>query len=355
MKVVMRIVPIAMSALSVALAQVACAQMLSTNDVDPVKWGAVVAPSYGTSETSGNGVYSSAELFAGPNKFGQYFAGVLPNGKFVRPAGVSAQVGMNPLGIAVTPDGKYLLTTNDDEREGGLASYAPGGALNKGGYSISVVDTASMSVVSTYQGGTFFIGLQVSANPAGGYTLWASGGPGNDVKQLALSATGTIRLVKSIPIAPTLSATVGYVSNYTPAAALNATVGTTGFKPPVPSAFNRTAGARITFPAGMTLSPDGKVLYVACNGDNSVAAIDTASGTVLAQAAVGFFPYTVAVSADGKEIAVSNWGTSAYKFKNANYDAAGNLSTLGFANADPIPPAPRRSRCWASAPTPTAS
>src|SRR5215831_13774927 len=72
-------------------------------------WGRVTAPVYGTSE---QGVYKGAELFAGPNKFGSYFSGVLPNGRIVTPAGVSVQVGMNPLGIALTPDGKYLITSN---------------------------------------------------------------------------------------------------------------------------------------------------------------------------------------------------------------------------------------------------
>ena len=68
-------------------------------------WGRVTAPVFGTSES---GVYAGAELFAGPNKFGTYFSGVLPNGKIVKPAGTSIQVGMNPLGLAITSDGKYL-------------------------------------------------------------------------------------------------------------------------------------------------------------------------------------------------------------------------------------------------------
>jgi hypothetical protein len=57
-------------------------------------WGAVTAPVYGSSET---GAYADAELFAGPNKFGSYFSGVLPNGRIVTPAGTTIQIGMNPL------------------------------------------------------------------------------------------------------------------------------------------------------------------------------------------------------------------------------------------------------------------
>src|SRR5262245_9473880 len=54
-------------------------------------WGTVVAPVFGSSES---GPYAGAELFAGPNKFGSYFKGVLPNGRIAKPVGVSVQVGM---------------------------------------------------------------------------------------------------------------------------------------------------------------------------------------------------------------------------------------------------------------------
>src|SRR5262245_51829174 len=73
-------------------------------------WGLITEPTYGTSES---GPYAGAELFAGPNKFGTYYSGVLPNGRFVTPAGVTIQVGMNPLGLVLTGDGKYLITSND--------------------------------------------------------------------------------------------------------------------------------------------------------------------------------------------------------------------------------------------------
>ena len=167
----------------------ACAGNAPT-EVDLKKWGAITAPVYGTSET---GVYAGAELFAGPNKFGSYFAGVIPNGRMVKPAGTTVQVGMNPLGSVLTPDRKFLITTNDDEREGGFSSYQS--AANLGGYSISVLDADSMKVVSTInkingQAFKVFIGLQATGN--GPYTLWASGGADNDVKVFNISATGAI-------------------------------------------------------------------------------------------------------------------------------------------------------------------
>ena len=80
--------------------------------LDVTTWGLVTAPVHGTSL---QGAYRGAELFAGPDQFGSYFTAVLPNGRVVRPAGVSTQVGMNPLGVALTLDGKYLITSNSDE------------------------------------------------------------------------------------------------------------------------------------------------------------------------------------------------------------------------------------------------
>src|SRR5258708_1930265 len=69
--------------------------------IDIANWASITAPVYGSTET---GAYSGTELFAGPNKFGSYNAGVLPNGRKVTPAGVVTQVGMNPLGLVLTPD-----------------------------------------------------------------------------------------------------------------------------------------------------------------------------------------------------------------------------------------------------------
>ncbi len=290
-------------------------------------WGTVTTPVYNSSETVSGGAYSAAELFAGPNKLGSYFAGVLPNGRKVTPAGTTIQIGMNPLGVAVTPDGKFLITTNDDERETNFLSYQS--TTNLGGYSISVIDTTSLAVVSqTNVSGKFFVGLQ--ATGTGPYTVWASGGGDNSIKIFSVSAAGqiTVGSPASIVIPPTQPKTTGFVSNYVPGAALN-TKDMNGNLPPVPSGTNRTTGAQITFPAGSALSPDGKFLYIACNGDNSVAVIDTTKFVMVRQVPIGYFPYSVSVSSDGQTVAVSNWGITEYRFKNPTYDQSGNLVALG--------------------------
>jgi YVTN family beta-propeller protein len=302
----------------------------SGQSVDPNKWGEITAPVYGTSE---QGPYAGAELFAGPNKFGSYYAGVLPNGRIVKPAGLSIQIGTNPLGAALTPDGKFLITTNDDERETGLLSYQS--STNIGGYSLSVIDTTTMTVVSQINtAGKFFVGLVVTGS--GPYTVWASGGPDNNIKLFNVSPTGaiTVGTPASVLVAPILPNNKGYVSNYAPDVALN-TADASGNKPPVPSAFDRVNGARTTFPAGSALSPDGRYLYVACNGDNSVAVIDTVTKAVVKQAPVGYFPYSVSVSRFGDKVFVANWGISEYKFAKPSYDpVSGKLTAIGTTGAN---------------------
>ena len=311
---------------ALSLALLLAAVMPALAQWDNSNWGLVVAPVYNTSET---GPYAGAELFAGPNKFGSYFAGVTPNGRKLTPAGTVVQTGMNPLGMALTPDGKYLITSNDDERETGYQSFQ--NSKNVGGYSLNVIDTATMTVVSQITTGKFFIGLQITGD--GPYTVWASGGVTQQVLLYTLT-NGVLTAGPTITIAPITPSTQGYVSNYTPSAYWN-TVQGNGFKPPIPTGFSRTGTTQITFPAGSALSPDGKYLYVACNGDNSVAVIDTAQQKVVKQVPIGYFPYGVAVSADGQKVVVSNWGITAYQFQNPVYNGQGQLDNMGNTGNQP--------------------
>ncbi len=309
---------------------------LQSSALDAKKWGLLTAPVYGTSM---RGAYRGAELFPGPNKFGRYFAGVLPNGRIVKPAGVSTQVGMNPLGVVLTPDGKYLITSNNDEHDPEFESYQ--NPTNLGAYSLTVIDTGTMQVVSNISavvspgspiaapGTSFFIGLQVTG--IGPYTLWASGGADNDVKIFNISATGRIsnNPVK-ININPITPANQGFATNYVPAPTFLTNPVFTGY----PWYFNTSGGAQATYPAGCALSPDGKFLYVVCNADNSIAVINTQTNppAVVNQQPVGYLPYAVSLSGDGQTVTVSNWGITEYKFENPTYDpATGNLTALAAA------------------------
>jgi len=68
---------------------------------DAKNWGSITAPVFGTEQ---KGIYANSELFAGPDQFdGDYYHGVLPNGRIVRPAGVSVQVGNVGYPVTVSP------------------------------------------------------------------------------------------------------------------------------------------------------------------------------------------------------------------------------------------------------------
>ena len=60
-------------------------------------------------------------------------------------------------------------------------------------------------------------------------------------------------------------------------------------------------------PAGLALSPDGRTLFVACEGTDSLALVDVRSGRVRAEArfAAGALPMGVAAAADGRTVYVA--------------------------------------------------
>ena len=317
----------------------------ATAQVNGTNWGSVTAPVYGSQETTvANGIYSSAELFAGPNKGAAltlppgtlpgYFHGILPNGKKVTPAGIVAQIGMHPLGSALTPDGQYIVISCDDERNitGGVSTLpsptVAGPAINLlGGYSITVLRTSDLKVAAQANVGLLFVGLQVVPNGASGYTIYASGGGGHDIKVLTFApGAGTLTVGTPIKISPTMPN--GTPTNFATTASF-----TQGDYPEgggnSGGAVGSASGNRLTFPAGSALSPDGKYLYVACNGDNSLAVISTATNTVIKQIAVGYLPYGVSVNSSGTKVLVSNWGVQQYSFLGTpTLDNAGNVTAL---------------------------
>ncbi len=68
----------------------------------------------------------------------------------------------------------------------------------------------------------------------------------------------------------------------------------------------RMRGLRGIIPFGLALSPDNKMLYVACSGVNAVAFISTETLEVEGFVPVGWFPSKLAVSNNGKKLVVAN-------------------------------------------------
>jgi DNA-binding beta-propeller fold protein YncE len=220
---------------------------------------------------------------AGPLSPADAFGRVLPSGRILHPAGTSVVVGMNALGFALSPDGRYAIVSNCDEREGKTHSLLDPQVT--GGYSLAVVDTATMTVVSHYANSalTLFAGIVALPDPAApGQTLvLAAGGPSNVVYAFDLDPAGELR--------PDAHATIEIPGASDPA----------------------FANAGHSFPGTLVLSQDGARAFVVDNLGNDVAQIDTATRTLAGPSVpVGFFPFGAALSPAG--LLVANEGLTAY-------------------------------------------
>jgi DNA-binding beta-propeller fold protein YncE len=256
------------------------------------------------------------------------FDATLPSGRRITPAGDSTMVGELPLGSMLTPDGKYLIVSDDDERDNGAKatpfSTAKGSDRVDGGYRITVVRVADMQVVSHVTPPTnpvphdqqkvagvtqrdnlasTWLGVAIKDNGAAPPTAYISGGPNNTVYAYRVAPDGTLTPdpvpVISVPVPQDKSK-----PNYGMAA-----------------------------PGGLALSPDQSRLFVVENNGNTVTAVDTTTNTPIpgSDRPVGFFPYTGAVAADAGKLFVSNWGV-ADRNMGANYRKTGDATASGLGS-----------------------
>jgi YVTN family beta-propeller protein len=194
----------------------------------------------------------AGNLASGPRANG---TAVLPDGRVVTPAGRTIPIELLPLNTVLSHDGKRLYVSS----EGGDADpKADEDVYNR---FISVVDTATMKVTRVQDDALQF-GLGETPD---GRKLYVSEGETGKVgvfavQGAALSRSGEVALDPE------------------------------------------------DFPHGLTITPDGRHALVVGFRGNSLSVIDTAGDTRVARVATGQYPYTVAVSPDGKRAYVSNWG-----------------------------------------------
>ena len=206
---------------------------------------------------------------------------VLPNGRIVAPVGKSVVVGMNSLGVTLSPDGRYAIVTNDDEREAQVVSRISPKA--RGGFSLAVVDTRTMAVTDVYQDDdlSLFLGIATFKDPSNpGQTLvMASTGGANTVRFWRLDGAGKLHAESTFLALP---------------------------GPTDP----RYANQNHVFPGWITLSANRRVAYVVNNLANSVTAIDLARRQTMHTARVGYFPYAAEIS--GRRLFVTDPGLMLY-------------------------------------------
>ncbi len=171
----------------------------------------------------------------------------------ITPAGTQTLLGDLPLNSVLSPNGRFLLVSND----------------GAGIQSLQVMSTSNSRVLQTIPytaPNSVFVGLAYSPD---GSHAYASGGGSDVVHTFTVPASGQLAPDGDI------------------------TIGTTKQNP---------------FPTGLSISPDGSTLYVANNLANNVSVVSTATKTVTSTIAIGSYPYTTLVSKDGKAIYASNWG-----------------------------------------------
>ena len=190
-----------------------------------------------------------------------------PQGWFLTPAGNQVQLvdpvtgvyADKPFDIALSPDGQTMVVSN----------------VGQSTQSLMVIDRALGQIEQTIPyTGSEALSIGVAFSPDSKH-VYASAGGNNKVRVYDVNDDRT--LTETDPIAL-----------------------------PLPLS---PAGKPVNLYAdGLTVSADGKTLYLADNLGDSMTAIDLESRTVTATLPVGHNPYTVALSQDNNTAYVSNWG-----------------------------------------------
>lgn len=196
---------------------------------------------------------------------------VLPTGRILHPTGRTIDVGNMPLAITVAPGGRFAMLLLSGWRERGL----------------QVVDMDSGAVVQTLPQAGAFLGITFSAD---GKWLYTSGAHRNLVYRYSWNGSRAALRDSIVLAAPDST------SEHAP------------------------------FPAGLALSRNGGMLYVAENMADSLAVVDIATGRTVQKLATGHYPYSVVVSPSG-DVFVSAWGGSTVDAFHSTVD--GKLTSAG--------------------------
>lgn len=181
----------------------------------------------------------------------------LPNGWFLSPAGAQVEVGELPLNLAVTPDERYVICTDN------------GTAVQD----LSVVDVNTWSVVQKVPVAKAWVGLRLFDS---GRRLLVSGGNDNRVDIYAFDS-GTLRLVDSLIIAP-----------------------------PRPSA--------VVWVGGVDIDEKEGIVYAAGKEDRTLHMLRLSDRKLIRNLPLPATPYTCLVSLAHPYVFVSLWGGSGVAF-----------------------------------------
>jgi YVTN family beta-propeller protein len=184
-----------------------------------------------------------------------------------------AQVELFPTTVSLTPDGQYAFVANSD-------FHGDHPRINV----VSVVHTPTMTRITDVPACDMPHGVKVNH---AGTRVYISCMHSDEILQLEVATLAVSRRVKTGP---------GHA-----AAATSATPSHHGPAAPAPVA----AGAECS-PTYVSVSPDDKRLYVACNSSNRLQVWDAGTLQRIREIPVGKGAYNVEPSPDGKVIVVTN-------------------------------------------------
>jgi len=192
-------------------------------------------------------------------------------------------VGEDPMGIAITPDGKTAYVVNAGEG------------------TVSVVDTATSTTVKTIKVGTRPFAIAITPDGRKAYVANFTSGDVSVIDTATNTASQTPIDVGNEPdaIAITPDGRTAYVANYRDDEISVLSTAT-----------DSEVGERIKVgdgPSSIAITPDGRTAYVSNEIEGTVSALDTASSTVSgARIEVGDAPFAIAVTPDGQRAYVAN-------------------------------------------------
>ena len=203
----------------------------------------------------------------------------LATGVRLDPIGDAIDVGTMPLAMAAAPDGNRVAVVLAGWREQG----------------VQIIDLRSRRVVQTLGQPAAFAGVAFSRD---GTALYVSGGWDDSIFCYSW-ANGSAAFRRKVSLADE------------------------GAKKP---------GSR--YPAGLAVSADGKLLYVAENAGDSLAVVDLATSRVVSRLETGHYPYGVELATNGM-LYVSAWGANTIAMFQAGPD--GRLTSSGQLTVGPRP------------------
>ena len=209
---------------------------------------------------------------------------VLPNGRLITPRGTQVQVAAHPYGLALSPDGKTVVTANSGTAPfsasiiTGLESSAPQVAQIPPGFKPAEGELESV-----------YMGVAIAPDNR---TLYVAEGDNGRVGVFDLA---TRALLGSV------------------------------------SLDGEFAGRKYanSLSGELKLSRDGRTLYVLDMGHFRLVVVDTASKQIVASVGVGRLPFALALSPDGKRAYVSNVGMFQYALVPGVPVATGGTSGVG--------------------------